>query len=340
MSRPRVTVAIPLYRSARFVDNVSANIESLSGDVEILVSDRHQDDDAVDRLERRHASDPRVHFLRHRDGVGWVDHINALLLRARGKYWRFMPHDDFASGAALEALVRCLDEYQDSVLAYGPTTAVDLEGTHLAERENPEPHPVGDDEPWTLGLALDSLWRGHFDGAFKGLIRRDVVVERRLWIRNTLGDIFAERAWLMALACLGRFRFVPDAPFVKRFHPESTHARWRRGRAHEWSLLRVLCGYLSDLVPERRVYRSARHYLAWTTAKWFGWLPGPSSPLPAPTEPLLPGPFPGSNLPGMGMLLEATRSRWRDAHAYELFDSEHRSGRSADLPGSDAVRLA
>ena len=309
---PRISVAIPLYRSAPFVDNVSANIEAMPPGIEILVSDRHLYDDAIDRLEKRHRGDRRLVFLRHRDGRDWIDHINDLLRQARGEYWRLLPHDDFTSGKALNALVGCLDEHPETLLAYGPTFSEDLDGNRLPGRQYPDPHPITDEDPWTLGLALDTHWRGHFSGAFKGLLRREWVVERGLWIRRTLGTVHAERAWLAPLAALGRFRFVPDAAYIKRFHPESTHAGWRPGVSHELSVWRVLRAYFRDLVPERPIYRAARGYLAWTTALRLNWLRRPD-PLPPPTEPTLPVEGPPIFQRSFDRLLD----RWRKAHHWQ-----------------------
>ena len=53
-SRPLVSVAIPLFRSKPFLNYVIENIEAIeSADVEIIVSDRHGTDDALDLLRRR-----------------------------------------------------------------------------------------------------------------------------------------------------------------------------------------------------------------------------------------------------------------------------------------------
>lgn len=47
---PLVTAALPLYRSARFHANIAANLERLDdARFEIIVSDRHLDDDTLAR---------------------------------------------------------------------------------------------------------------------------------------------------------------------------------------------------------------------------------------------------------------------------------------------------
>ena len=245
--QPRTTVVIPLYRSAPFIDGIIANIEAIPGpDVEVLISDRHCHDDTLDRLEARFSSDPRVGCHRHTDELDWVGHLNALLQVARGEYWRFLPHDDLSPPGSLEHLICVLDSDPDAILAYGPTAAIDARGRPLPKMDRPEPHPAGADDGWNLGLALEMNWRGYFSGAFKGLIRRRPVLEHGFLIRSTLDQINAERCWLFALSLLGRFLFVPESLYVKRYHENSTHAQWRRSGRHVLSTARVMSGYLRD----------------------------------------------------------------------------------------------
>ncbi|MCG8460516.1 MAG: glycosyltransferase family 2 protein [Holophagales bacterium] len=310
---PRVTVGIPLFRSAPFVDNVSANIEELPADIEILVSDRHRHDGALEDLRRRHRGDRRVRFLERLDRKDWIDHLNDLIREARGEYWRFLPHDDFCDSASFAALVDCLERYPRTLLAYGPTTAVDLHGNRLADRDAGAPHPIGNDDPWFLGLALDTFSRGHFNGAFKGLVRRKEILENRLLIRRTLGGVHAERAWLAALAVVGRFRFVPEARYRKRYHDQSTHAQWRPGPFHELSVRRQLLAYLADLLPDSSLLPPVRSYLSWTTWMRLG-LVGPPVDLP-PTEPFLPGHPTNAVERAFCELYRNHRSSWRAMHA-------------------------
>ena len=82
---PLVSVAIPLYRSRPFVDVIARNIEAIDyPSTEILISDRHQEDDALDILAARFAGNRRIRILRARDRLDWVDHYNLLLTAATG----------------------------------------------------------------------------------------------------------------------------------------------------------------------------------------------------------------------------------------------------------------
>ena len=125
---PLVTIAVPLYRSARFVDNIVSNIAALTYDpVEILISDRHGFDDAIDQLEARYRRDPRVRILRAGDGIDWAAHYNELLKAATGTYFCCMPHDDAYAAGYIDGLVARIASRPDAIVACGVTRYDDLE---------------------------------------------------------------------------------------------------------------------------------------------------------------------------------------------------------------------
>lgn len=273
---PRVSVGIPLFRSRRFLDVIAANIDAMPREgIEVLVSDRHGDDDALEALERRFRGDRRLRFFRAGDRLDWVHNVNFLLSEARGEYWRLLPHDDTSPAGSLEALVSALDAQPDALLAFGPTLALDLEGARLPDKDQPSPMPAAARDAWTLELALEMHWKKHFLGAFKGLVRRRVLAEEGLLVRGTPGQVFAERCWLFGLCLLGRFVFVEDAPYFKRLYAASTHRQWAiSGRSHR-AAARCMIGYLWDLVADRRarlygagdLWLNARRRASWQDAR-------------------------------------------------------------------------
>ncbi len=247
--QPRTTVVIPLFKSAQFIDSIIANVDAMpANDVEILISDRHCYDDIIDLLAERYAMDHRVRCIKHHDKLDWVGHINALLEESQGEYWRLLPHDDISPPGSIEALIAALDANTDAILAYGPTQAIDIEGYPLPERDRSTPHPVEAEHGWNFGLVLEMFWKGYFDGAFKGLVRRQLVIENELLIRSTRDQIWPERCWLFALCLLGRFHFVPEATYVKRFYEGSVHSRWTITGSNFLSAARIMTEYLHDLL--------------------------------------------------------------------------------------------
>ena len=228
--RPRVTVAIPLHRSAAFVDVVSANIDRIADDdVEILVSDRTLFDDALEVLRQRHAHDPRISFLRSTGRPGWVDHYNALLRRARGRYFMWMAHDDDFEADHVIRLCATLDVNPDALLAFGRLCVIDVEGNPVEVSYLPElpialgSMPRADEEisllhHWNLGIAS------------RGLCRRDEILRRRFTIRHTPGDVDADAFWAFAVVCAGPVVFEPACSIAKRLVPGSGSADWPQQR--------------------------------------------------------------------------------------------------------------
>lgn len=251
MSQARVTVAIPLYRSGLFLDSLRRNLEILSevDNVCVVVSDRHQQDDTIDVLQRPWRGNPRFHFIKGNDRLNWVTHMNQLLKQGDSEYFRWLPHDDLVPAGCLEQLVAKLDSDAGTVLAYGPTRGIDAEGARWPERDKLHTCPIQPGKPWTYAHSLDLFWRGWCDGAFKGLFRRREVLKAGLLIRPTRDLVFAERAWLFGVSLLGGLAEVTESLYLKRFHNRSTSAAWRPGPRHVISATATMCGYLRDHGP-------------------------------------------------------------------------------------------
>jgi glycosyltransferase involved in cell wall biosynthesis len=266
--RPRVTVAIPLYRSKTFLDVVTANLNELSDpDLEILISDRHLNDDAIDVLESRFGADSRIRFLRARDGIGWVGHFNELLRAARGEYFLWMPHDDTFPPDYLPRLVDALDRNRDAVLAFGRIDSAWHEPRGQPAPAHPDP-PLDPGEPWTIRVVLRLTTEWNPGIAFRGLFRRQPLRDRGLFIRPTHRGINADRYWVSATGMLGRWVFVPECLCTKRYHEEGTHTRWELTGRHHLDAFRVLCSYVRDLVPNRRDRWRSYSAIARWQAQW------------------------------------------------------------------------
>lgn len=249
-----LSVGIPLYRSKPFLENIRQNIRILLllNSIEIIISDQHGLDDALDRLEAEWGADPRFVFLRSKKSVPWTENMNILLSVANGKYFRWMPHDDVFPEGSLELLVERLENDPRVILAYGPTRGIDLAGNRITQRDRINTSPVKPNEPWQFQYSLDLYSRGYCDGAFKGLFRRKKVIESGLFIRHTYEMIGAERAWLFGMSLLGGLGEVSDSLYLKRYHASSTHARWKFNRLHRWSITFTMTRYLFDYGPSWR----------------------------------------------------------------------------------------
>lgn len=274
MTAPLVSVGIPLYRSARFFEIVAGNIERIDyPDLEFLVSDRHMEDDTIERLARRFAEDPRVRFLRGRDGIHWVAHYNLLLREARGRYFCWMPHDDTFPGDWVGRCVSYLARHPDVILACGHIRIFVAGGG--GDRAKPGTIAAPDTEPpRSVADALELLRNPRLGGAMRGVFRRDDIVNRRLWMRYPRNGVFADVYWLFALALIGRLAPLDDLVCDKRYYSDSTHARWRASCRDDIGSLFLLGRYIHQLHGLRP--RAARYWWAavlWTITRLWQRLP-------------------------------------------------------------------
>lgn len=173
---------------------------------------------------------------------------------ARGKYWRYVPHDDIFPPGSLELLIQALDKNPNAILAYGPTEMLNIKGETIGGRGKDRPHPKEVDWGWNMRLILKMYWKSYFSHAFKGLIRRDKVIAKNLFIRSTKEQILPERCWIFALCLLGHFEFVEESKYCKVFHDSSVMAKWNITGSHIRSNAQIMTGYLHDLVGPGATY--------------------------------------------------------------------------------------
>jgi glycosyltransferase involved in cell wall biosynthesis len=275
---PLVSVCIPLYRSASFVDRILRNIAAIDyPHVDILVSDRHGDDDALATVRTRCRADARVRTVQAADRLSWLQHYNWLLREARGEYVMWMPHDDDFPADYVSRLAAALDAAPDAVLAYGRIVRVDLAGVPLVPPMSPPPGAATD--PWTPAAAAAMLIRRETEEPFRGLFRRSLALRSELWIRPTLDAMSEDAYWVFGLALLGPFVLVTDCTCRKAYYPASTHARWGPMRLkHIVDGRRVLRDYVGDAPLSSRergvlnaaINRWAMHAVTGVAARSFG----------------------------------------------------------------------
>jgi glycosyltransferase involved in cell wall biosynthesis len=239
MTAPLVTIAIPLYRSRPFVQNITDNIDRLTyPNLEILVSDRHLADDAIEQLERRYTDDIRMRFLRQPDRANWVEHYNGLIDVARGRYFCWMPHDDTYDSGYIERLAAALEAREDAVLAFG-TMRAESAGTPVPVGPFAPP-PIAPGDPASVKTALRLLLTWELFVVVRGLTRRDFIRARNLTLPSVPDTVQADVCWAFSLALAAPILFVPGAMCTKRYRPDSASASWQYGvgqAMEEWRAL-------------------------------------------------------------------------------------------------------
>jgi hypothetical protein len=246
---PKLTIAIPLHRAGRWVENVCGVIEKAPEWSEVVLSDATHADDALERLEERFGDDPRVVFRRREERLDWREHCNLLLEESEAEYFCWMPQDDAVGpDGYFDQLVGALDADEGAVLAFAPSSVPVRRGrgSPLRVRRNfylPVPRSdvprheaksIDIKPPRTLALGHarpegDALWlleHWPIAIAWRGVVRR--ALARPIPANNSSDH--TDSLWAFSIALAGQLVCVEEARYFKRFHTASAHqgfTTWR-----------------------------------------------------------------------------------------------------------------
>lgn len=128
MSTPALSVVVPAYQNAAFIDETMDSILSQDfDDFEVIVADHSSTDGTWDRLQRL-ADHPRVRLLRTPKGGGAPRNFNRVSGEARGRYLKLVCGDDILLPGILRRQVELLESNPGAVLTAGPRQIIDARG--------------------------------------------------------------------------------------------------------------------------------------------------------------------------------------------------------------------
>lgn len=136
---PRVSVVIPTYNNAAFVEETMRSVLAQTyADYEVVVAD-HTSTDATWDLLQQYAGDPRVRLLTTPAGGGAERNWNRVTAAARGELVKLVCGDDLLEPTALAHQVAAFDAHdaQDSpsdevVMVASPRNMIDASGRLIA----------------------------------------------------------------------------------------------------------------------------------------------------------------------------------------------------------------
>ncbi|MDR7145205.1 glycosyltransferase [Rhizobium sp. BE258] len=134
MSKPRVSVLLPLYNCQAYV---AETLHSLAGqsyeDFEIIAVNDGSTDGTAEELERFAASDPRCKVIQ-KENSGIVDTLNIAAAAAQGEFFARIDGDDIARHDRFLEQVRFLDQRPDCVCVGSLYRMIDEDGVAFAEQ--------------------------------------------------------------------------------------------------------------------------------------------------------------------------------------------------------------
>lgn len=226
---PAVSVGMPVFNGETYLEVAISSVLAQSfADLELVICDNASTDRTAEICRDYAARDRRIRYFHNPQNLGAAPNYNLAFSHARGRYFKWLAHDDRMTPSYLAKTVRVLDERTDAVLCNSVVQYIDQNGA-----------PIG---LYNTGLALaDSqsaaarfAWmvlRSHSCVDFFGLIRRETLKDSLLH-----GSFHgADRALLAQLAIRGRLIQLP-APLVEmREHPNRyTRSNARSGDRASW----------------------------------------------------------------------------------------------------------
>ena len=223
---PLVSVVIPAFNRARYIDRTIASVLTQSyPNLELIVTDDGSSDGTAQRLEA-YERRGQLTLLRHPGSAnrGQSASLNLALEHASGEYISVLDSDDMFAPRKLEILVNYLEQHQDVGLVYSNGYAVDECDEILYEIHSPDHEETNDPNRLLMDcyflLPQNALVRrsvfdqaGRFEEAFRSAQDHDM---------------------LLRIAEVTRMAYIPDHLFYYRRHGDSISSkrqdvRWKTG---------------------------------------------------------------------------------------------------------------
>ena len=210
---PTVTVGLPVYNGERYLaEAIESVLSQTYEDLELVISD-NASTDATESICKAYAErDPRVRYERNSANVGAARNYNITLERAKGRYFKWLAHDDVCEPRFIEVCVEALDSDPEVVLAYPTPVDIDENGAWLGEMDA----GLEFDRPTAVERFAKAM--GHVHGCLPvfGLTRTDI-----LRLTEQHGNYpSADRVLLAELTLWGKLTEIPEKLYLHREHPE------------------------------------------------------------------------------------------------------------------------
>jgi len=226
---PLVSVGVPVFNGEAFLeDAIRSVLAQTLDDLELILCDNASTDRTAEICSDYAARDGRVRYFRNPRNLGAAANYNLAFSHARGRYFKWLAHDDRMLPSFLAKARRILDERADVVLCNTVVAYIDSAGTHLGLYDT---KLAGADSVSPSERFAWLVLHSHTCVDFFGLIRRDAL--RGSLLHGSFHG--ADRALLAQLALRGRMIKLPAPLLAIREHPNRyTRAQRRSGDRAAW----------------------------------------------------------------------------------------------------------
>lgn len=213
---PLVSIGLPVFNGQNYIEEAIESALSQSyTNFELIISDNGSTDDTQKICERFKVKDKRILYQRLDKNYGAAKNYNRTFQMAKGKYFKWLAHDDKLMPTNLEKSVQVLEANADIVLCGSEKLKVDAHGEDIGN-DDYQGLNLDDDDPIQRYSSLLEYFSSSFakaDFVF-GLIRSSSLAKTQLIGNYTSADF----TLLAELVLKGKFHVLKDPLFVRRFH--------------------------------------------------------------------------------------------------------------------------
>ena len=226
---PVVSLGMPVYNGERFVEPaILSTLAQTLQCFELIICDNASTDGTEQICRALSASDPRVRYVRNEQNLGAHPNYNKTFSLARGRYFKWVPHDDAMHPEYLERCVARLEANPSWVLCQTDFEYIDESGATLVVEHSAVPGSDAAD-PVSRFTALSLQPHTCYD--VMGVFRQGML-SRSMLLPSFHGS---DRALLVQLALMGPFGHISEPLLRIRDHADRyTRARTRPAERAQW----------------------------------------------------------------------------------------------------------
>ena len=211
------SVGIPVYNGENYLEEAIRSVLAQSlDDLELVICDNASTDRTAQICSDYAASDRRVVYLRNERNLGAIPNYNRVFDEARGRYFKWLAHDDRIKPRYMEATVAALEANPFAVLC---NTVVEYIGGRGEHRGLYRTSLADADSPRAATRLGAMIIQSHSCVDFFATFRRDA------WAGEKLLSFHGEdRVFLAAMALKGLMLQLPE-PLVEMREHEDRYTR-------------------------------------------------------------------------------------------------------------------
>lgn len=274
---PFVSIGLPVYNGEDFLeDAIRSVLAQTHDDLELVICDNASTDRTAEICRDCAAGDRRIRLFRNDENLGAALNYNRVFAESRGRYFKWLAHDDRLLPTYVASTVATLEARPDAVMCHSVVDFIDPAGRRLGTYTS---SMSGGDSAEVAERFAAVVLQSHACVDFFGMFRHAALVGSEL--HGTYHG--ADRVLLAQLALRGRLLQLPMPLVEMREHPNrytrkhgSVRARQRwhdsRGpaiRVPSWYVYRAYWRLVGQELADPADRRACKAVLArWWLANW------------------------------------------------------------------------